>query len=261
MLLKKLVIGKTVESALYALLTDSLFLNTRIEPPLFFKKLEVSLLGFETEAPAWSRLNFMLGLLGKRLSPDENTSPRLVDNEIKFMSSGRLQRHRFEECIVFDPTGIVLENKLKETKAHTYTVVDDFELSSLGKKYSYLEPYESKEEFAEEIHFYVSPRVDGANFVTDCAMVSTLTQEQLNSFDYSDSIAKFIVLRHLTNLGVYGIFMNNYKNGTPKYRKPKVKHVKRVVIPLDNSTYQDSEHVKLKKMSIQEVLDECSPKR
>ena len=53
----------------------------------------------------------------------------------------------------------------------------------------------------------------------------------------------------------------SWRNGTPKYRKPKVKHVKRVVIPLDNSTYQDSEHVKLKKMSIQEVLDECSPKR
>lgn len=253
--------GKTVEAALYALLTDSFFLNTRIEPPLFFKKLEVPLLGFDTEPGAWSRLSLMLGLLGKLCQPDENTTPRITYDEIKFQSSGRLQRYKFKECSVFDPTGITLENKIKETSATTYTVVDDFELSSLGKKYPYLNPYESKDKFAQEIHFYTSPRVDGASFVTDCAMISTLTQEQLNSFEYSDSIAKFVVLRHLTALGVYGIFMNNYKNGSPKYRKPKVKHVKRVVIPKDNSTYQDSEHVNFKKLSIQEVLNECSPKR
>ena len=89
-------------------------------------------------------------------------------------------------------------------------------------------------------------------------MLSTLNQEELNSFNYSDSIARFIVSRHLTNIGVHGIFMNNYKNGSPKYRKPKIKHVKRLVAPRDNSVYQDTELVKFCALSIDEVIDEFS---
>jgi hypothetical protein len=261
MLLERLVVGSTVEASLYALLSDSYFLSNRELPTLFFRELQQPILGFKTEPGAWSRLNFMLGLLGKKLNSDKETSPRLSGGEIKFISSGQLQKHKFSECKIFDHTGLDLDNDLIETKEKTYTVIDDFELSCLGKKYPCLEEYKSNSKFAESIHFYTSPRVDGADFVTDCVMLSTLNQEELNSFDYSDSIARFVVSRHLTNIGVHGIFMNNYKNGTPKYRKPKIRHVKRLVAPSENSIYRDTESVRFCKLSIEEILSEFSTER
>ena len=112
MLLDRIVVGNTVESALYALLSDSYFLSNRNLPPLFFKKLEVPLLGFRTEPGAWSRICFMLGLLGKLIIPDEDTTPRIVEGEIKFVSSGDLQKHTFLECDIFDSTNLILENEI-----------------------------------------------------------------------------------------------------------------------------------------------------
>ena len=40
--------------------------------------------------------------------------------------------------------------------------------------------------------------------------------------DYSDSMVRFVVSRHLTSIGIYGSFMDTYKSGKPKYRKPKI---------------------------------------
>lgn len=258
MLLERIVIGSTVESALYALLSESYFLSNRKLPTMFFKELEVPILGFKTEPGAWSRLSFMLGLLGRLIIPDEDTSPRITENRVKYVSSGQLQKHSFLECVVFDQTDINLENELIETRETTYTVLDDFELSCLGKKYPHLEPYSSGSPFAESLHFYTSPRVDGADFITDCVMTSTLTRVEINSFDYSDSIARFVVSRHLTSLGIYGIFMNYYKNGSSKYRKPKIRHVKRLVAPIDNSLYRDSDLVRFCKLSLKEIINEFS---
>ena len=72
-------------------------------------------------------------------------------------------------------------------------------------------------------------------------------------------MSRFAVIRHLTSIGVHGSFMNFYKNGTPKYRKPKVKHKKRIVVPKEMNKYQDSELVKFLDLSVKEVIDGRCP--
>ena len=113
----------------------------------------------------------------------------------------------------------------------------------------------SNSNFAKELHFYSSDRVDGSNYITDCVIESELTQDQINSFDYSDSMARFVVERHLTSLGVHGRFMKYYDSGKPKYRKPKVTHVKRLVFEKDNNKYKNTNKIKFIDLSLGEIIE------
>ena len=106
-----------------------------------------------------------------------------------------------------------------------------------------------------QVHFYTSERVDGASFVTDCVSESILTQSQLHSFDFSDTIARFVVERHLQSVGVLGLVAGKYKSGKIKYRKPKVKHVRRYISKIDNNIYKQTKSVKFLRRSLGEIID------
>ncbi len=248
MLLDKVVIGSSLESAHYALINECYFIPTRERPPLFYRE----------NVEAWPKLNFMLGLLSKLLSFQKTETIRIVDNELKITAQNVVYKYKFEKCFVFDSTGIQLENEIKETRETTYLVLDDFELSTLGPPRTQIQPNISTPGFAQQIHFYSSDRVDGSSYITDCIVESELTQEQINSFDFSDTMARFTVERYLTSVGVYGSLMKHYKSGKPKYRKPKVKHVNRLIFQKDNNVYADTENVKIMNLSMEEIVEEST---
>ena len=140
----------------------------------------------------------------------------------------------------------------------TYRVIDDFELSVLGPKRYELDPLCYSTSLVKELHFYCSGRVDGSDYITDCVTESELTQEQINSIDYSDSMVRFVVERHLTSLGVYGRLMKYYDSGKPKYRKPKVVHAKRLAYEKDNNLYKDSDKIVFLDKSLGEIIEEST---
>lgn len=258
MFLENVVIGSSVESAFYAFTTNSYYISTRRDPPMFYRDLTLPILGYHFEPEAWNRLNFILGLLGMRSSFDSYDSIRLEDNKIKISENNALYQYEFEKCMIFDTSGINLENAILEAKESSYIVLDDFEISGLGGKRQSLPSLYEDRSFVNQAHFYTSDRIDGASFISDCVAESILQKEQLYDFDYSDSMAKFVIQRYLESIGVYGTFMNFYKNGSPKYRKPTVKHVKRLVFEKDNNVYQDSDSVRFLNMTLEEIVDEAS---
>ena len=85
-----------------------------------------------------------------------------------------------------------------------------------------------------------------------------MTQDQLGSVEYSDSMIRFVVERHLVSVGVRGRFMKYYDSGTPKYRKPKVKHVKRISFEKDNNRYKDTEKIKFMNISLEEINEDST---
>ena len=248
MLLENVVIGSNVESAIYALMNDYYFVNVREHMQPFYRNIT-----------KWSRVILELGLSGRLLSYDECPRVRVENNEIKITSDSRLYKYCFKTCYILDPTRVRHENEIIQTKDKTFLVLDDFELSQLGKNIESISNLSEDSDFSKKIFFYTSDRVDGANYITDCVVESTLTQEQLNNFDYSDTMVKFVVERYLKSQNINGVFMNLYKNGTPKYRKPIVKHVKRLIIEQDNNTYKDSKTVKFKVQDINEFKPQRTP--
>ena len=258
MLLSGVVIGSTVEAAYYALVSDYHFIPTRKTPPMFYEKLSTPVLGTSKTSEAWSKLNLMLGLLSKKIATSVVPSIRISENIIRVTVDVTTFKYKFEKLYIFDPSGLSFENEIKLAKEKTFIVLDDFELSVLGPKRKTLEPSIRSNNFCKELHFYCSDRVDGADFITDCVVESELTLSELNSFDYSDSMVRFFVKRYLTDVGVNGRLMKYYKNGNPKFRKPKVTHVRRVVAENDNNVYKDTENVKFKSLSIEDIIEESS---
>ena len=254
MLLGDLTIGSSVESLIYAFINDTYFLPTSAFGPIFYRKMKDPVILNDREDFTWSRMQLLLALTGKLLNYENINSIKVSDQQLKVSSEAGLFKYRFNTCNIFDPTGIQLDNQIREEVPTTYRVYDDFEISNLGGKHKYLQPKYSKTDLAREINYYCSDRVDGASYVTDCVAESLLSKEQINDVDYSDSMVRFAVSHHLTSIGIHGTLMTVYKSGKPKYRKPKIVHKKRVVIEKENNIYNDSETVKFLKLSIKEIL-------
>ncbi len=260
MLLENLVIGNSVESALYAFLSDSYFLTRCSYFPLFYQNQNFQFLASKRTDYCWSRLILLLSLSGRLIDCDNDSGIKVSNNNLKVSSTGNLSEYQFKSCKVFDTTGVQFENDILKHRPPHYLVVDDLELSNLGGKHKKLEHKVTTGDFARKIFFYTSDRVDGASYITDCAVESLLTKEQLQDFDYSDSMTRFAVIRHLTSIGIHGTFMNYYKSGKPKFRKPRVKHIKRVIVEKENNLYQDSENIKFLNMSAEHIFDRFSTK-
>lgn len=256
MFLDKVTVGSSVESATYALVNDTYFISTLKFGPLFYENLKFKFLPYNRKDHCWSRILLSLSLQGKLIQTDSNTNITVQDNLLKVSSDYKTSRFNFEKCFIFDTTNLSLENNIIHHRPPKFTVLDDFELSNLGGKHRWLDPKISNDSLAAKIHFYTSDRVDGANYITDCVVESTLSQENLVDLDYSDSMVRFYVIRYLTFLGIHGNFMKLYKNGTPKYRKPKVTHKKRIVIKKEMNVYEDSQNIKFLDKPLERIFDE-----
>ena len=258
MLLNGVVLGSCVESAYFALVNELHFIPTRKTPYLFYELSDIKIFGLSKKSEIWDKLNLMIGLLSKRIALEETSNIRVSEDIIRIAKGNITFKYQFDNIYIFDPTGIELENEIEYARPKTYRVLDDFELSVLGPRKYELAPLINDDNFAKELHFYCSDRVDGADYITYCVVESELTQEQLNSFDYSDSMVRFVVERHLSSIGVYGRLMKHYTSGKPKYRKPKVLHVKRVVEEKDNNTYRQTKNIKFLSLSLRELIEEST---
>lgn len=258
MLLTKAVIGSTVEAAYFALVNDFFFIPTRKTPPMFYNEAPIPSLKTRTEPESWNKVNTMLGLSSKRICFPETSALKIEEGIVKIVSENTVFRYQFDKIYVFDTTSIKIDNKIKKALPKTFIVIDDFELSTMGQKRYHLPTTTRQENFAKKINFYCSGRVDGSDYITDCVVESEMTQEQINLFEYSDSMVRFVVQRHLEAIGVRGSLMKYYNNGMPKYRKPKVKHVKRIVQEKDNNIYEDTDIVKILNLSLGDIIENCT---
>tara|TARA_R110002126_G_scaffold238581_1_gene381978 strand:- start:887 stop:1657 length:771 start_codon:yes stop_codon:yes gene_type:complete len=256
MLLDKVVIGSSVEALIYALKEDCFILYNRDRPHLFYRELQVPILGSSREPEAITKLLLTLSLLGRVIQFEEVESIRIIGHTLKVFANNEAYNYEFELCSIFDSTAIVHENAIKSPRQPMYHVIDDFELKNLGRSTKSIPPLYQEEQFVSSLHFYTSERVDGANFITDCVSDSYLSMPQLQSFDYSDSIIKFVVERYLRSVGVNGTVAGMNKNGTTKYRRPYVTHVKRLVFEEDRNIYQDTECVKFVDKTLLEIINE-----
>ena len=256
MLLANVVIGSTIEAAYYAFLNDYYFIPNRKEPFMFYESSPIRLFGHDKKSDIWNKINVMLGLLSKRLSFENSASVKVLDDVIKIVSGNVVFKYKFQNLFIFDAIGIQIDNEIEKAHPTTFRVLDDFELSVLGPKQHNLDALYSESNFAKSLHYYCSGRVDGSDYITDCVVESELTYDQLNCLDYSDTMLRFVVERHLASLGVNGRLMSYYKSGRPKYRKPKVLHVSRSSYEIDNNIYKDTDNVKFLKLSLRDIVEE-----
>jgi hypothetical protein len=259
-LLNKVVIGHSPESAAFAYLNDCYHIQSTDFQPLFFEEYpDFTFFGTKNKSQIWRKFKLWLGLLARNLDYPSVERIRIQDNKIKLFDDNLLVELDFEKCYVFESLNVTHENKIQETKPQVYKVVDDFIISRIGKKVTHIDSVCTGDDLLRETHFYNSLRVDGAKFVTDAVTTSYLTREQLYDFDYSDTMANFKLKSQLNSLGYIGRKeKGKYKNGTDIYKKLITKHIKRYVIPEDAHIYKNTKNIKFMQMSIQEIFNASS---
>ena len=167
----------------------------------------------------WERLLFLLSLDGK--APLSNLCHTMrYDGDTLVCSNeySKIFELRFDECFYFgDPlaTGLATQKSLDE---NIYLCYDYIAFNKGGKhEVDYIV---TDDNFVSEIWFYGSDRIDGNTPVRDACAVSTLTEQQLLDFDYSETMARFKTIHEMEHRGMKGQFAGGYTTaGNPKYYK------------------------------------------
>ena len=236
---ERVVIGSNLEAVLFAFIYELPLLYSRPERPFRFdylpKGADLKCVGLEkmehkafthadpinlghSKAELWGRLLFLLSLKG--LAPLGNLCESLRYSGDRLVCSNeysKIAEIKFQKAYYFGDdncTGLVIQ---KTVANPVYTCYDWIEFNRGGKHE--IDLIQTEDDFVNEVWFYPSDRIDGATAVKDACVVSTLTEEQLLDFDYSQTMARFKMIAEMRERGMRGLFNGYSPTGTPKYYK------------------------------------------
>lgn len=201
----------------------------------------------------WERLIFLLSLNGHMPLSDLGTSMRWDGNTLTCSSDyGRIANIRFERCYFFGDDGC---HKLVEARENrTDFLVYDWIAFNKGGKHE-IDYLETEDEFVSEIWFYPSDRIDGKTPVKDACTVSRLNQEELLSFDFSETMARFKTIFEMEQQGMKGLFASIGPNGNPKHYKFRTSTIGRQKIRISDPVWEESEKVKKATADLNELIE------
>jgi len=166
----------------------------------------------------WERLLFLISLRG--LAPLSTFCDNMRHNGESLVCSNeysKIAEVKFEKAYYFGDkncSGLIKE----KTLANPLYMCYDWIAFNRGGKHE-IDLIETPDDFVNKIWFYPTDRVDGNSAVKDACLVSTLTEEQLLSFDYSQTMARFKMLAEMEERGMKGLFNGYSPTGRPKYYK------------------------------------------
>ena len=201
----EIVVGSSLRALLFASLRGLPVFFSKPEKPFEFEHfgltIDLSSWALHNEPQQWTTPQGVeltgqpkialwehLGLKG--LTPFSNLcySLRLDDNSLTGHSEyAKLRKIEFGVCHYFDERAtynlLACENKQK-----TYHVYDRLAFIRGGKHH--LDLIEDDDLFCNKIWFYPTPRVDGRNPFKDACVLSILSDDQIDDFDFSETIVR-----------------------------------------------------------------------
>lgn len=191
----------------------------------------------------WEVLNFILGMSGQLPMGDKVTSLNIRDNIIKATTKdSRLAKFEFNKLVIFDDKDVYGLPLIKEKKVGKSRVLDWFNVRS-GMEHDH-DLFETQDNFVREVIFYSSDRFgtqkSGRNR-KDLVSVSYLEEDQVNDFEYSDTMARFKILKMMKDAGIRGARNGRDVNNPEVYRyySPKIEATQREIIPDVTNYYEE----------------------
>ena len=269
---EKIVIGSSLSALAYAYLNNCTVFFTKPELPFRFGYLGVGEQPLDTPIDTktlktfdrtmdvgtpkqilWDRLYFVLSLNGQ--IPLSNLCHTLrYDGQSLVCSNeySKIFEAEFERCYYFgdnNAEGIIRKNTLDED---TYLCYDHIAFNSGGKHE--LDFIHTGDDFISEIWFYSSDRIDGNTPVRDACAVSKLTESQLLDFDYSETMARFKVLKIMKDNGMRGKLSGYTKKGTARHYDFRTTSIRRETHCIRNRLRATSANVEIKTNSEESLL-------
>ena len=263
----KIVVGGGIRALLYASLRELPVAFTSPVPPFRFDIFpfdNLSKLGFElnettTSREVWERLMFLLGLSGLVLTSGTGNSLRVADKTLIVASNSSSTKYNFNRLVVFDDKEIKGLPRITKEEKEASRVIDWVNVrSGCGHDIDRLE--DDGSDFVKEIIFYPSDRSDNSIW-KDLVAISHLTDEQLKDFDYSDTMARFKIIKMMKKAGIRGA-RNGRDQLRPdryKYYAIKVEPAERQVYSNDTRYYEQDERFEFCYDSVGEIINNSSP--
>mgnify|MGYP003135624502 FL=1 len=232
-----IVIGGSLQALLYAYIHELPTIYVEEKIPFRFdetKHVNLAHIGLDPDQPysnseLWARLKFFLGLAGLLPMSDKAASIRVNDNQLSVVTKrSRNIKFNFNKLVVFDDEEVFGLPTIKKKTAEKSRVLDWVNVRS-GCSHSILHLH-SDGEFVKDIIFYPTDRSDNRN-LKDLVAVSYLTEEQINDFNYSDTMAKFKIIEMMKDAGIRGARNGRDVNNPErfKYYAIKIEPAQRII--------------------------------
>ena len=172
----------------------------------------------------WDRLSFVLCLEGYAPLAALCHSIRYDGNTLVFSDEySKILEITFNKCFYFGDdncNGIVDIVK----QADNYLCYD-WVAFNIGGKHDY-DYIETDDDFVNKILFHISRRNGASNSnIKDACVISTLKREQIDSFDYSQTMARFKVIHEMRSRGMRARISEYHPDGRPK----NISHIKLLI--------------------------------
>ena len=110
------------------------------------------------------------------------------------------------------------------------------------------------DDFVCEIWFYSSDRIDGNTPVRDACAVSKLTESQLRDFDYSETMARFKVLKIMKDNGMRGKQKGYTEKGTPRHYDFRTSSIRRETSRIEGEYAPSSDGIHVRQACEKDLL-------
>ena len=260
-----IVIGGCLAALLYAFKNSLPVIFANPKPPFRYDKIEkeydLSFLGLEPfesyyQRQVWERLLVLLGLSGNLPLSDNASGLRIVDNLLTVTTNNhRVAKFEFNKLVVFDDEGVTglppISGEIKEKNR----VIDWVNIRQ-GAKHQHDE-LDGDDDFVSKVIFYPSDRHDNKK-LKDLVAISYLTDEELLSHDYSDTMVKFKVTKMMKAAGIRGTRNGRDVNNPDKYKyyAIKIEPSERIIEPDVKRYYEPDERFEFKYDSVFDLLRE-----
>jgi len=273
----EVVIGNDLNAVLYSYINSAPIILNNTNKPLFFEflpyefdisKLNLRLSGYDLQSvdtvkrvgssklEIWERLLFLLSLSGLSPLSDKTSSIRIEEENILKVATQnfKVARIRFNKLRIFDDENVSGLGVPKQ-EVNNYKVIDWVDVKS-GMMHPY-DYFETDGNFVKDIYFYPSFRIDGAGNKKDLVAVSFINKDQLNNFDYSDTMVKFKTLKLMKQAGIKGARNGRDQNNPEKYKyyAVKVQTRKRELRKVSFSKYDNKENMFFDYRKADEIYD------
>ena len=261
---EQIVVGSSLRAVLFAALNDFPVFFTKPEKPFEFDyfdpSIDLSSWGLHNELQLWTTPNgekktgqnkialwehvfFVLGLKGLTPFSDFCSSLRIDDNTLTGYSEyAKLKSVDFGLCHYFDDHATY--NLLpSDNTPKTYNVYDRFAFIRGGKHH--LDLIEDKDHFCNKIWFYPSPRLDGETLIKDACVLSILSDDQIDDFDFSETLVRLTTLQKMKDLGLRGPKNGRQADGSQRYRSFKAQAINRTKFLISPPLWIETDTIKV----------------
>jgi hypothetical protein len=228
----KLVIGSDLSALSYCYVNKCPAIFLRNCRPYQYNEKE----NWTEEMSLWDDLAFSLSITKYLPFSDMIVSLRLEnDNLLKAITkNGLVTSIRFNNLVISDDYRLEgLPPSIGKTNTDNW-VIDWFDVN-IGSIHAHDFIIDDDEQFVKKIYFYISKRTFKNNTKKDLVSVSKIKEENLNIFDYSETMARFKILKMMDNVGIKG----NWDKTNQRYVKPRIYSTKRNVYALGKNIYNN----------------------